>query len=514
VSAIRSGTAAPAVLAVAVLAIASPACAHGFGDRYDLPVPLSMWVAGAAIAVVLSFVVVGLVVRAPTIPGDYARVNLLRWRPARILVDPRLWLAGRIASIALLLLIVAAGVLGNQNPTRNLAPTAVWVIWWVGVAYLSALLGNIWLVVNPWSAAFAAVERFVGDDLAWHPPYPRALGAWPAVLLFGAFAWTELVFNGRAIPAQLALLILGYSLVTWTGMGVFGRATWLRHGDPFATVFGLLARFAPLELRVSNPRWCHRCEGNCDGSGDGCVNCLECFERARERERELNLRPWAAGLLDAREVSPSMVVFVLLLLATVTFDGFMATPPWSTVESTLYPLMPGDPDLKLTLTSTVGLLAFAILFVAAYRVVAAGVAVAAGRHASSRIAGVFVLSLVPIALAYHLAHYFTYLLIQGQLAIPLASDPFGFGWNLFGTAAFVPDFGLVNARVAWYTSVVAIVIGHIVAVYVAHVVALQEFRERRAVVRSQLVMLALMVGYTTASLWIIAQPIVEFSGTS
>jgi hypothetical protein len=126
---------------------------------------------------------------------------------------------------------------------------------------------------------------------------------------------------------------------------------------------------------------------------------------------------------------------------------------------------------------------------------------------------VFVLSLVPIALAYHLAHYFTYLLIQGQLAIPLASDPFGFGWNLFGTAAFVPDFGLVDARVAWYTAVVAIVTGHIVAVYVAHVIALQEFQERRAVVRSQLVMLVLMVGYTTASLWIIAQPIVEFSGT-
>jgi hypothetical protein len=509
VRAIRSG---PAAL-VAVLAVAPPAWAHGFGDRYDLPVPLSLWVAGAAIAVVLSFVVIGVVVRTPTRAGDYPRVNLLRWRLGRALVDPRLWRIGRIASIALLLLVVAAGALGNQNPTRNLAPTAVWVVWWVGVVYLSALVGNVWMVVNPWSALFAAVERFVGGGVEWRCPYPRTLGAWPAVLLFGAFAWTELVFNGRAIPAQLALLILGYSLITWAGMAVFGRAMWLRHGDPFATVFGLLARFAPLELRVSNPRWCRCCEGDCDGSGRGCVNCLECFERAPESERELNLRPWAAGLLHAREVSPSMVVFVLLLLATVTFDGFMATPPWSTVESTLYAVMPGDPDLKLTLTTTVGLLAFVLLFIGTYRVFASGVAVAGGQlSSSSRIAGTFVLSLVPIALAYHLAHYFTYLLIQGQRAIPLASDPFGFGWNLFGTAAFGPDFGLVDARVAWHTSVVAIVIGHIVAVYVAHVVALQEFQERRVVVRSQLVMLVLMVGYTTASLWIIAQPIVEFSG--
>jgi hypothetical protein len=104
-------------------------------------------------------------------------------------------------------------------------------------------------------------------------------------------------------------------------------------------------------------------------------------------------------------------------------------------------------------------------------------------------------------------------LIQGQLAIYLVSDPFGFGWNLFGTAGFLPDIGLVDARFAWYTAVPAIVIGHIVAVYVAHVIALRELPDYRAVVRSQLVMLVLMVGYTTASLWIIAQPIVESRGT-
>jgi hypothetical protein len=168
--------------------------------------------------------------------------------------------------------------------------------------------------------------------------------------------------------------------------------------------------------------------------------------------------------------------------------------------------------LKITVTETVGLLGLAAMFVMVYRIFAGGIAIAAKRNSPWRMASVFVLSLVPISLAYHLAHYFTYLLIQGQLAIPLASDPFGYGWNLLGTSAFRIDVGLVNARVAWYTAVVAIVAGHIVAVYVAHVIALQEFREHRVVVRSQLVMLVLMVGYTTASLWIIAQPIVEFGG--
>lgn len=496
----------------AVLMAAEPAWPHGFGDRYDLPVPLSLWVGGAATAVVLSFVAIGLFVRTSPVGRSYPRLDLLRWPVARVLVHPWLWTAARVVSGVLLALIVAAGVIGNQNPTRNLAPTAVWVLWWVGVAYLSALVGNVWMIVNPWSALFAVVDRFVEGGIERRLPYPRALGMWPAVLLFGAFAWTELVFTGRAVPAQLTLLILAYSLITWAGMAVFGRAVWLAHGDPFTTAFGLLARFAPLELRVRSARWCRDCAAGCETGNDGCVNCVECFRRAPTAEQEMNLRPPAAGLLQAEAVSPSMAAFVLLLLASVTFDGFMATPPWAAIESTLYAVAPGDPDLKLTLTATAGLVGFAVLFVGAYRVFARGMAVAGGHRSPARVAGVFVLSLVPIALAYHLAHYFTYLLIQGQLAIPLASDPFGFGWNLLGTVDVRPDVGIVDARVAWYTAVVAIVAGHIVAVYVAHVAALREFPDQRAVIRSQLVMLALMVGYTTASLWIIAQPIVEFGG--
>lgn len=498
-----------------VLAVTAPGSAHGFGDRYDLPVPLALWVAGAAIAVVLSFLVIGIFVRGPATAGRYPRINLLRWTWARLLVHHRVWLGAQTVSIALLVLIVTAGVVGSQNPMRNLAPTAIWVVWWVGFAYVSALVGDVWKVVNPWSALFALGERFVGVDPGGEPlvAYPRALGAWPAVLLFGAFAWTELVFEGRAVPAHLALIIVGYSVITGVGMAMFGRVVWLRHGDPFAVAFGLLARFAPTELRVNNTRRCRGCRAECGGAKGECVNCLECFRRAPAAEREWNLRPFAVGLFTTERVSSSLEVFVLLLLASVTFDGFMATPPWATIESRLYAGLPGSPDFRLTAGATVGLVGFAVLFVVVYRAFAGWIARAGGQPSASRIGRVFVLSLVPIALAYHLAHYFSYLLIQGQLAIPLASDPLGFGWNLFGTAGFRPDIGLVDARFTWYMAVTAIVAGHIVAVYVAHVIALREFASYRAVLRSQLVMLLLMVGYTTASLWIIAQPIVESRGS-
>jgi hypothetical protein len=370
--------------------------------------------------------------------------------------------------------------------------------------------------MNPWAALFdwadALSRRVGGGPLDLDLRYPTRVGMWPAIVLFGAFAWVELVYVGRAVPANLALLIAGYSLITWAGMLAFGRSVWMRHGDPFSVTFSLLARFAPTEVRVSSSAGCAGCESECRvGAGD-CVGCGECFARAAPALRELNVRPFGVGLLRTSDVSPSMVVFVLLLLSTVTYDGFTATPAWSAVEGALYRNLALLGGTRLAMIWTLGLIAFPLAFVAVYHLFCRWMAqTAGGTLSAATVARLFVLALIPIAIAYHLAHYFTYLLIQGQLAIRLASDPFGFGWNLLATARYRPDIGLVGARFAWYMAVVAVVVGHIVAVWVAHVVALREFPDRRSAIRSQIPMLVLMVGYTVASLWILAQPIVETS---
>jgi hypothetical protein len=489
--------------------IPESAFAHGFGQRYDLPVPLWLWTAAAAAAVALSFAIIGLFVTTSGGGHGYWRANLLRTPLGRRLARPGVRLAAQAVSVGLLVLILGAGLFGDQSPTRNIAPTAVWVVWWVGFAYLSALVGNVWRVVNPWAALFRWSETWLGP---WPPRlrYPAWLGVWPAVVLFLAFAWVELVFTGRSIPARLGLVIVGYSLFTWTGMALFGRAAWLRRGDPFAVAFGILARFAPTEVRVADARACRACGLGCAGPDGACVDCGQCFERASPDRREWNVRPFGAGLLDTADVSPSMVVFVVVLLSTVTFDGFTATPVWSRLEGALYGALAPLGDARLTVIDTVGLVVFPLLFLLVYLGFARAMAWAAGdRFSTGTVARLFVLSLVPIAIAYHLAHYFTYLLIQGQLMIRLVSDPLGLGWNLFGTGRYRPDIGIVGARFVWYTAVIAIVLGHVIAVYVAHAVALREYRDRAAALRSQLPMLLLMVGYTMVSLWIIAQPIVE-----
>jgi hypothetical protein len=485
------------------------AAAHGFGQRYDLPVPFWLWAAAAAAAVALSFAIIGVFVKGSPGVHGYPRLDLLRFRAGRFLASRRIRLAVRVAAVALLLLVITACFAGDQSPTRNLATTFIWVAWWVGFAYLSALAGNLWALGNPWAALFAWGERALGSP-APQRRYPARLGAWPAVALFLGFAWIELIYTGRSIPAHLGRLILAYSALTWAGMALFGRLTWLHHADPFTVAFGILARFSPTEIRVTDREACRRCELRCAQRDGECLDCGACFEGALPARREWNLRPFAAGLLNTADVSPSMVAFVLVLLSTVTFDGFTATPAWAALEGRLYALLEPLGDARLTVIGTLGLLVFPVVFGLVYLTFARWIArMGDDQLGTGTVAQLFVLSLVPIAIAYHLAHYFTYLLIQGQLLIRLASDPLGFGWNLFGTARYRPDIGIVGARAVWYTAVVAIVVGHVLAVYVAHVVALREYRDRRAALRSQLPMLVLMVGYTVVSLWIIAQPIVE-----
>src|SRR5205807_1012613 len=191
------------------------------------------------------------------------------------------------------------------------------------------------------------------------------------------------------------------------------------------------------------------------------------------------------------------------------YDGLLTTPEWAAAEQQLIDLMPALGELGSVIIRTIGLVAFWVVFLAAYLAVSAVMGVTAGRRSPRGMAQSFALTLVPIAIAYHLAHYLAYLLTQGQYVVPLASDPFGYGWNLFGTAGYRVDIAVVGARFAWYAAVSAIVLGHIVAVYLADVRAHQIFPARQMAFRAQVPLTGLMVAYTFVSLSILSEPIVE-----
>jgi hypothetical protein len=340
--------------------------------------------------------------------------------------------------------------------------------------------------VNPWAAVGHAIERAIGREPT--QPLPEKIGVWPATILFFGFAWAELVWPDNAQPAKLAGSVLLYSAITWAAMALYGTERWLRCGETFSLLFGLLGRFAPL------------------GTGpDG----------------RMVLRLYGVGLLDAGKVSSSMAVFIVGLLATVSFDGFLHTPPWrrffnaafgASYDFGLIDLL-GNIGAR-TLIVTAGLAAAPAIFFAIFLAVCASTAaLVAGprvdRPRALELARLYAPALIPIAIAYHLAHYLSLLLIEGQRIFALISDPFGFGWNLFGTAAAVPDIGVVDARFLWLFSVTSVVAGHVISVALAHDIALQTCDHPKRAVVAQLPMVALMIGYTVLSLWILAQPIVE-----
>ena len=442
--------------------------AHGFGERHELPLPLAVYLASAGLTIIVTFLAMAWFSRKATGVGEGFRFNLLTTASGRVLASAPTLFVVRLAAVALFIVVVAAGLLGNQSPLKNLAPAFVWALWWVGMTYISALAGNLWAVVNPldtlfrWAEAIHARLR-PGRRLSLGLRYPEAAGVWPAAALFLAFTWMELVWQGADRPASLSLAILSYAAIAWTGMALFGRREWLRRGEAFAIVFGLLARFSPTELREVDGR------------------------------REWNLRPYAVGLLSREPAGASDVALIAFVLAAVTFDGLRETQLWAAGGA----------------ADTWGLIGGAFALLGAYLMVCRLMTTFGGNlQPWRRTAGLFIFTLIPIAIAYHLAHYLSFLVTALQYAIPLASDPLGRGWDLFGGATHFVRPGIVDAKTMWYVAVPAIVIAHVVAVCLAHLLAVREFPGRRAALRSQYPMVALMIAYTMSSLWIIAQPIV------
>ena len=379
-----------------------------------------------------------------------------------------------LVSAGLLTLVFLTALIGEPSSAQNLAPTFVYVIFWLGLVPVQLLLGNVWPAVNPW-LAFANGVAWVWTRLGrtWTPPlvYPDRLGVWPAAFLLFCFAAFELCYAEPASPRALALAIALYSYVTWFGMAAYGRRTWAERGEAFTVYFGLFARIAPFG----------------------------------ERDGRLVLRAPLSGLAG-RETTPGMLAFVAVMLGSVVFDSVSRLTVWQDLRAELeQPYIiesPGIAELISTALYLAGLVACVLLVALAYLG-----AIRVARRAVSEarpLAPEFLLGLVPIALVYAVAHYFTSLIRDGQYAILFASDPFGYGWDLFGTVDYSPNIMPFSPNTVWYVQVGALVIGHVAGLAVAHDRAVTILGERDAL-RSQYAMLALMVIYTVLGLWLLSQ---------
>jgi hypothetical protein len=494
-----------AAAALAVVALAAgpvPVAAHAIGGTFQLPVPLWLYLAGAAAAVAASFVVTAIVQRRSSdgAPPPHRPI------PAPIAGAARWTL--RALGLAWWYGAIGVGFLvGDISP---LPAVLLWIGIWVGLPIVAVVLGNPWPSLSPFRTTFAGLEwlaRRAGiGSLDAGLAYPPGLARWPAVVLLAGAIWTELILPGGSVAATVASLMLAYTLLTLLGMALTGQVAWLRSAELFEVLLGWFGRIGPVGRRAVAPTLCHGCGEECDPAR--CIDCPECAAAADDTERAAELRPWAVGLTEVRRAGWSDATFIVLALAGVSYDGMRETAFGATLLSTLLPPVQGLLGVSGGAFLLVDTLAFALVlaaFLAAF-VLVVGITHRLAETGTNRLAaaaGTYASTLLPIAAGYLIAHYLT-LVIQGLVWLPsLIADPL---------MSLQPELDWIPVSFVWYLSVVAIVAGHVVAIVLAHRIALRDSPHRP--VRAGLPMVGLMIGYTILSLWIIAQPIVIEPGLS
>jgi predicted outer membrane lipoprotein len=465
---LRVGCAAAASALAAALLLPSVAGAHGLVGRADLPIPTWLFGWAAAIVLAASFAALSALWREP---------RLEKPRERRVVRVPRVVdaLCGALG-IAYFGAVVYAGFEGSKVPTANLAPTSVYVIFWVGLVVLSVLFGDVFRAFSPWRSLASAVAWASRGRRLWRVrAYPKRLGRWPAAAGILCFAWLELAYppTERTDPSQLALIAVIYACVQLVGMALYGIEEWSSRGDAFGVYFGMFARLSPWD----------------------------------RRERVLWLRPPLAGAPRWDGTVPGSVALLCVAIGSTSFDGFSNGPAWADItphlQSFFHDLGAGQ-ELALELASTVGLLVFVGIVTGFYRLGIQGVRTVGYDHSIRDLRARFAHTLIPIAFAYALAHYFSLLLYQSQALGYLISDPLGNGSDIFGTAGRGIDYNVISGAGIWYVQVGALVCGHVAGLILAHDRALATYSDPREATRSQYWMLVVMVGFTSLGLWLLS----------
>jgi hypothetical protein len=448
--------------------------AHAFGPRYELPLPLYLFVAGGALVVLLSFLLV--LRRNPPTPAvvEEALPDTVPPAPFRLLPGS--------LGILVTLLVAVVGLTGTQETSDNIAPLFFWILVWIAVPLSCGLVGDWTRPVNP----FASLAR-LGDStslrktvlarsqpLDWSPK----LGWWPAVGLFVLLVLGELVFNLRATtPAFVGGILLGYGALSFF-LGLLLGPAWLERGEVFSGLFNAWGRLG---------YWRHGAPGR---------------------------RGFAGGLVVPFDASASRVVFVLLLLVSINFDGLLATPQWASYERRSL----GIDTQGIDLLRTSSLVVLVLVVLAVFMAFAVGSA-RLGGFAAGPVAALASLlpSLVPIAFGYLVAHYLQYLVTNLQELAPLIGNPGYASWPI--DLGISPDTFEVNRSVLpnsayWYLSVVVIITVHVIAVVIAHAQLSRRARDSASALRSEYPWLIAMVAYTAFSLFLIAQPLTQESGSA
>jgi len=430
--------------------------AHAFGQTYTLPIPLWLFLFGAAASIVVSFVIISWFVDAkPRKAVSYSVAAPIGW----------LMPLAKVLGVAGFWLMIFSGLLSVGS--FSLIIISFWIILLIGLTYVVALFGDVWQYINPFRTMFEGLERVLSPQKKPLLRYPMRWSYYPALVCYVGLIWLELLSGGLGIiPDALAYILLAYGAVTIVAAWAFGKDIWFRYGEFFSVFYAVVARVSSVVIEHGN----------------------------------VYLRRPFAGISSGEAVRFSVLLIVLFMLASTGYDTLRETRLFRSIaEAVLGSVLQVNGIYELTCLGvlTTGLLALYLGSVAVMR------RITPTKYSTFELAKRFALTLLPIAVGYHMAHYFPLLFTNGPLVLNYLGDPFQFGWNIAGLADADFSPGPFDAAKVWYAQVGLIVGGHIAALYASHRTAAQLFRGRRVVVRSQYAMTVLMVVYTVASLWIL-----------
>ena len=454
--------------------------AHALVARKDLPVPAWLFAWGASIVLIVSFFALSVGWRTPRFEQD-------RWRPldarlSRALLALPAQIVYGLVGVLLLGLAIYAGLHGTEAPDRNFALTFLYVTGWLGFPLFSVVFGDVFRPFNPWRA----VGRLVGGGftaLAGERPahlrYPEKLGRWPAAIGLIAVVWLEIVYGGSGgvavglEPHAVAVAALVYTAYTLAMMALFGVEQWCRTGEVFSVYFGMFGT-------------------------------LGCF--GAENGRLGVRRPFAAATKWA--TVPGSAAVVIASIATTSFDGAQEGAFKGALESTFNRLVDAGVGLisAARLSDTIFILLTFAGVAGVYLIGVRGMAGVPGAPPFKKLRAGFAHTLIPIAFAYLVAHYFSFFVFQEQAQFTyLLSDPLGTGsTDLFGTASSGVDFQFLSANAIWYVQVGGLIVGHVLGLTLAHDRATAYWGDYRQAARSQYWMLAVMVAFTCFGLYLLS----------
>ena len=460
--------------------------AHSFDERYDLPIPLEFFLIGSAMILGLSF----LLILISTQYWSYFD----RWKGQRTFSIPKSPLLGwpvyffQAMSLLLLVVVIAAGYFGPQNPLMNLAPTFIWINWWVGFSLCISLVGNFWPLINPWSILFDCLHKalqYFGIKRRFPIlALPDAVGVYPATFFLLVWGWMEVVYPIAFVPQKITTFALIWTIVSMLGMTVFGKTAWIKQFDFFSICFNLLGEFGVLGFQAHPSRVTIRLPGR--------------------------------GILlsgDHYDAPKGLTAFIIAMLIIVLFDGIHGSGAWPFFQEALSKIGL-DPSLgNGYLEGTIGLITLWLSFFGAYYFACWVSHQIVSLISIVQIIQLFSRPLIPIAIAYLFAHNFSSLLNQGQSIIFLISDPLGLGWNLFGGAQYRPVIGLIDVSQIWYLAVCSIILGHVIALVLTHAYAMRISSSAKTATLMTIPQTIFMILLTMMSLIILAEPLTssEFS---